>query len=161
MAEEQPDAAPAPPAKKGGGMMKKILIAVVVLAIGGGGAWWMMRGKTEAAGPPPEPGPETRGLVTFEPFLVNLADAGGTRFLKLNLQLVVADKDAELHILETPVVVSQLRSAILELLTQQEAATLVTTDGKAALKALIKERANHVVHDKVIDVLFAEFVVQF
>lgn len=159
MAEEQAEAAA--PAKKGGGMTKKIVIAVVVLAMAGGGAWWMMRGKTEAAGPPPEPGPETRGLVAFEPFLVNLADQGGTRFLKLNLQLVVADKEAELHIMETPVVLSKLRSAILELLTQQEAGTLVTTDGKAALKALIKEHANRVVQDKVIDVLFAEFVVQF
>ena len=66
------------------------------------------------------------------------------------------------EIQETPVLVSLLRSAILELLTQQHADELVTTEGKTKLKAELKEHANQVLRgEKVVDVLFAEFVVQF
>ena len=55
-----------------------------------------------------------------------------------------------------------MRSAILELLSQQTAATLVTPEGKEALKESIKKRAETVFKKhKVIEVLFAEFVVQF
>jgi flagellar basal body-associated protein FliL len=59
-------------------------------------------------------------------------------------------------------VVSRVRSDVLELLTEQQAPTLVTAEGKLALKNAIKERAAHALdHTKVIDVLFSEFVVQF
>jgi flagellar FliL protein len=161
MAEEAAPAAPAAPAKKGGWMMKAVIVAVVILGAGGGGAWWLMRGTTAAA-EPAEPGPETRGLVAFDPFLVNLSDAGGQRFLKLSLQLVLATGRDAASVLETPVLLARLRSDIIELLSQQTGSDLVTTEGKTKLKALIKARANAVVRDdKVIDVLFAEFVVQF
>jgi flagellar FliL protein len=161
MAEETPQTPPAPAAKKGGWMMKAVILAVVLVVAAGGGAWWFMRG-TPAAAEPVEPGPETRGLVTFEPFLVNLSDNGGQRFLKLNLQLVLETGEDATHVTGTPVLFARMRSDIIELLTQQAATALVTTEGKTQLKALVKERANKVLgHDKVIDVLFAEFVVQF
>jgi flagellar FliL protein len=163
MAEEAAPAAAAaaPPARKGGWLMKAAILAVVLVGAAGGGAWWFMRG-TAAEAMPVEPGPETRGLVAFETFLVNLSDAGGQRFLKLNLQLVLATNEDASAVTTTPVLFARLRSDILELLTQQTGADLVTTEGKTKLKALIKQRANAVVSDnKVIDVLFAEFVVQF
>jgi flagellar basal body-associated protein FliL len=31
------------------------------------------------------------GIVNFEPFVVNLADAGGRRFLRINVRLIVDD----------------------------------------------------------------------
>ena len=65
-------------------------------------------------------------------------------------------------VLATPVVVSRIRSEILELLTQQTGAALVTPEGKAALKTAIGARLAPVLEGgKVIDVLFSEFVVQF
>ena len=150
------------PAKKGSKLPLIVIAAVVVLGGAGGGAWWFMRAPAAAAAEPKEPDLATRGLVSFEPFLVNLADPGGGRFLKTTIQIVVPDaKDAE-HLKESPVVVSQARSAILELLTLQTADVLVTPEGKQALKDAIKTKIGPVLgHVKVIDVLFSDFVVQF
>lgn len=147
--------------KKGKSKLPLMLVAVLVLGGGGGGAyWWMNRGAAEAA--PKEIPLSERGLLTFEPFMVNLADEGGSRFLKVTLQLVLEDAASALHASETPVVVSRVRSDILELLTEQQAPALVTAEGKQALKTAIKERAAHALeHTQVIDVLFSEFVVQF
>jgi flagellar FliL protein len=161
---DEPDnaEAAAAPAKKGGGLVKKLVLIVLLLgAVGAGGAWWFLRG-TPAAAAAAEPSLEEQGLLSFEPFLVNLTDAGGNRFLKTTIQLVL-ESDAEAkHISDTPVVLMHLRSTILELLTQQAAPALVTPEGKAALKAAIKERAGALLPgQKVLDVLFAEFVVQF
>jgi flagellar FliL protein len=150
----------APPRKKRG---KGLMLMMIVLLLGGGGGgayWWLSRTPVEAA--PREIPLSERGLVPFEPFMVNLADGGGSRFLKVTLQLVLEDADAAEHVLGTPVVVSRIRSEILELLTQQTAAALVTPEGKTALKTAIGGRLAPVLEGgKVIDVLFSEFVVQF
>jgi flagellar FliL protein len=146
--------------KKGKGLM--LMVLVVLLAGGGGGAyWWLSRTPAVEAAPREIPLSE-RGLVPFEPFMVNLVDGGGNRFLKVNLQLVLEDAASAEKVLGTPVVVSRIRSEILELLTQQQAAVLVTPEGKAALKTAIGERLVPVLEGgKVIDVLFSEFIVQF
>jgi flagellar FliL protein len=151
----------APVKKRGKGLLFAIVAVVLVVAGGGGAWWWMRRGATVEAAPK-EPPLETRGLVKFEPFMVNLADEGGTRFLKATISLVVEDAATAKKLEESPVVVSRVRSDILELLTEQHAPTLVTPEGKEALKDAIKTRASHALEDKkVIDVLFSEFVVQF
>jgi flagellar protein FliL len=154
----------APAAKKGGRKLLWIaVIGLVVLGGGGGGAWWWWhRGGDVAEAAPKEPPLESRGLLKFEPFMVNLADEGGTRFLKVTIALVVEDASVAKQLEESPVIVSRIRSDILELLTEQQAAALVTPEGKESLKNAIKARVAGALEDKkVIDVLFSEFVVQF
>lgn len=155
------EAAPHAAAPKKGKGKFMLLVAVVMLAAGAGGAYWFMaRNGVEAA--PKEIPLSARGLVAFEPFMVNLSDGGGSRFLKVNLALVLEDPTAAAEVLETPVIVSRLRSDILELLTEQTGTALVTPEGKKSLKDAIRERAKAALDDKeVIDVLFSEFVVQF
>jgi flagellar FliL protein len=131
---------------------------------GGGGAYWYLKIRPAAAGQAaeaPEPsGP--KGVVPFEPFVVNLNDPAGTRFLRVSLGLVTDTEDSAKELTENAVARMQLRSAILELLSQQSAEAIVTPDGKDALKKAIAARASHTVADfKVADVLFSEFVVQF
>ena len=93
---------------------------------------------------------------------LNLARSRLEGHLQANIQLVLENPEKALHATETPVIVSRVRSDILELLTEQQAPALVTPEGKAALKAAIKERAAHALHEtEVVDVLFSEFVVQF
>jgi flagellar FliL protein len=160
---DKDEAAPAPAkkAKKKGGLVKVLAIAVVAVAGLGGGAWWFVA-HPSAASTPPAPKLAERGLVTFEPFVVNLADTGGSHFLRVTLQLVVATPEAADHIQKTPVLVMAARSAILELLAQQTGDALVTPAGKQSLKHAIAEHATAALGDeKVIDVLFSEFVVQF
>src|SRR5262245_38393606 len=160
--EKLPELPAAAPKKKKRGMAKTLILGVVVLGVVRGGAgWWFLRGTKAQAEEAPPP-LESRGVITFEPFLVNLADAGGNRFLKVSIQLVVGTAEEAKHVQESPVVVMHLRSAILELLTIQQAAVLVTPDGKKTLKDAIKTRVTpDLPHVKVFDVLFSEFVVQF
>ena len=55
----------------------------------------------------------------------------------------------------------QLETAVLELLTQQTSQVINTPEGKAELKKQIKKSTAKLLHHKVTDVLFTEFVVQF
>jgi flagellar FliL protein len=138
--------------------------AVFVLVGGGGAAYWMFARGGEAA-PEAEAAPaheeEPGVVVALEPFVVNLADPGGSRFLRVNLSLMV-DEEHALEFEENPAVMARVRSAVLELLAQQTADPLITPDGKAALKKAIADNAAHAVEGlHISDVLFSEFVVQF
>jgi flagellar FliL protein len=150
------DAHAAPPAKKS----RTPLIAgaaIVVLLIGGGGAYW----KFSAGGPAEPPPPEPPVLVQLESFVVNLADPGGARFLRLSLSLLVEGEHSAKEFEEDPVARARVRSAILEQLAQLSAETLVTPAGKTTLKQSISEIAGHQAeHLKISDVVFSEFIVQ-
>jgi flagellar FliL protein len=158
-------AIPAP--KKGKKSLLVIgLAAVLVLGgIGGGAFWWTNR--AQAAEPQPAPSSshgdnEERGMVSFEPFVVNLADTGVSRFLRVKIQLVVGNAEQAEEMEKSAVKLSRARSAILELLTTQTSETLVTPEGKATLRKTIAEQVGHSVsHLEIIDVLFSDFVVQF
>jgi flagellar protein FliL len=151
--------------------VKKLIVigvaVVVLLGAGGGGAWWWLHRAGAAEGATAEkheaaPDPADSGVLTLEPFLVNLADKDSPRFLRVTLRLIVAGKKAAGKLEEDEVVKVRVRSAILELLTEQTSEQLVTPEGKAALKKAILGRCAAIVTEaKVVDVLFSEFVVQF
>ena len=158
---ETPAPAAAAPAK--GGKKKLIVIAAAVVVLGGGGAGAAYYFKsTPAEDAHAEPPASERGLISFEPFIVNLADPGGTRFLKASVQLIVKDAEIAKEVEETPVMLMQARSTILDVLSQQTAEHLVSPEGKAEVRTAIKERVAANVHElEVLDVLFSDFVVQF
>ena len=153
------------PKKKGKG--RRILFAIfsllVLLGGGGGGYWWYSsRPAAAAAGEKKKPEPAPTRVLAMDPFVVNLADGGGTRFLRVNLSLVVEDNESAREIVEKEVVRAQIRSALLERLALETADQLVTPEGKKELKKAVAEQATHSAHGlKVSDVLFSEFVVQF
>lgn len=153
------------PAKKGGKskLLLFALVGVVVLGGGGVGAFFMMRrGASEAKPVEKKVEANKGGVVSFEPFVVNLADGGGSRFLRLTVRLVIDEAEEAEKISKSEVMVARTRSAILELLTEQTSDKLVTSEGKTELKKAILEHASHVVEPaKVSDVLFSDFVVQF
>jgi flagellar protein FliL len=174
--------APAPAPVKKSGLVKWIVIGLVaVLFLGGGGAaaWWFFlrtppaeqgaegaEGEGAAAdaeaGTPKEQKPKGDGIIAMDQFLVNLADKDASRFVRVKLGLVVESKEEGKKLSEEEVVKARLRSAILELLSQQTSDHLVTPEGKSELKKLIAERSNAALGEKkVLDVLFTDFVVQF
>jgi flagellar FliL protein len=156
-----------PVKKKGKGKLFVILGAVLVLLGGGGAAAYFtlrapagVSAKTEAA--PEKKKPEPSGIVNFEPFVVNLADTGGRRFLRINVRLLVPEPEEAEHIQKSDVSLMRLRSEIIELLTEQTSEQIVTADGKAALKAAIVAHTTPIVAPtEVSDVLFSDFVVQY
>jgi flagellar FliL protein len=158
-----PTAAPPPAGKKSKKLMIMGLAALLVAGGGGAGAYffYFKAAPAQAQEAEPEP-PAPTGIIPMEPFVVNLADAGGSRFLRVTLSLVLADEEHAKEFEENAVEKARIRSAILELLAQQQADMLVTPEGKDQLKRSIGERAAHVVEElEVVDVLFSEFVIQF
>ena len=150
---------PAP--KKGSKTLVILIVAVVVLGgAGAGGFWWWQKSHAQAAAAEPKH-VEPTGVVPMEPFLVNLADKGASRFLRVTLRLVVDTEKEAKEIEESAVEQARARSAILELLATQVSEALVTPDGKTALKKGIAERTTAVLKREVRDVLFTDFVVQF
>ena len=149
------------------------LVAFIVLGGGGAFAFYMMRAPAQSVdgdshGDSHEKKKKKKkkesehGLVSLEPFVVNLADQGGSRFLRLSLRLVVDTPEEAEKVQKNDVLLVRVRSAILELLTQQTADQLVTTEGKATLKTAIAEHLKTLLEDtEVTDVLFSDFVVQF
>ena len=141
-------------------------VVVVLLAAGGGGAYWaFFRSPAAPAGEEEHAAhdePEHHRIISFEPFVVNLADTDARRFLRINVRLVVADEEGGEHAKDSEVTLVRLRSEMLDELTRQTADTVTTPDGKAALKKAIAGRAAGVLKPmEVADVLFSDFVVQY
>jgi flagellar FliL protein len=164
MSEAPATAAPAAAPKKKSRLLFVILAAVLVLGAGGGvTAYWATHratGAAEGEAAPRKAGDP--GLISLEPFVVNLADQGGSRFLRVSVRLITESPEQAEKIQKSDVTLMRARSSILEVLTQQTADRLVTAAGKAALKQALLERTKTVLEGAtVIDVLFSDFVVQF
>lgn len=157
----EPTPTPEVPKKKSRKPLMIGAVAIVLIA-GGGGAFWYMRPAAATADAAPSHAAVERGSIPFDPFVVNLADSGASRFLRVTLSLLVEDVETAAHLKENPVAIMQARSAVLELLTLQTSDRLATPDGKATLKKAIADRIFTVMDGlKVVDVLFSDFVIQF
>ncbi|WP_235893976.1 flagellar basal body-associated FliL family protein [Oceanidesulfovibrio indonesiensis] len=151
--------------------LKWILLVVLLLVLGGGGYFaytkFFAGPKDDAAqdGAADGQGQQERRsasgdsqVVSLDPFLVNLADPLGRRYLKLSLDVEVASKD----------VVSALRSnepkvrdALIMLLSSKTFSELSSMESKILLKNEIVERLNLVLGDsRVQQVYFTEMVIQ-
>lgn len=148
-----------------------ILLAIVlvpVVAGAGGLVWWTsgdagagsVETQTDAASHETAPA-ELHGVVALAPFVVNLADPGGTSFLRASISVLVAEEREAEEIAEDAVSLTRLRAAILEVLSHQTADHLLTPAGKTELETAISEPVGEIlagVH--VGHVLFTEFVIQ-
>jgi flagellar FliL protein len=147
-----------PKKKKGKNLILIIIIAVAVLA-GGAGAFFFF---TKSGGNKTQKAEETKAAegVTFalEPFVVNLSDPSGTRFLKVSLQLELAGPAvAEKAKTKTP----QMRDAIITLLTSKTSDALISPEGKLQLKDEINIRVNQILgENSVKNVYLTDFVMQ-
>ena len=161
---EKTEKADAPKQKKKSKLIPILAVVFVLLAGGGAGGYWMYskRGAESGEAPVKEVKPPKSGVVDMEPFVVNLADESGKRFLRVNMKLLTWDEEQATEMKEDAVTNARVRSAILELLSLQYAAPLVTPEGKEELKKAIAERVTETAGEelKVTDVLFVEFVVQ-
>jgi len=158
----QPPSAPEPAPPRKSKAVLFIAIAIVLLAGGGAAGWMLLRPAADSAAKKPAPSHEGGGIVSFEPFVANLADPGGARYLRISVRLIVPGSDDAEHIQKSEVQLMRIRSGILELLGEQKADEIVKPAGKAALKQAIAERAASIIEPvKVSDVLFSDFVVQF
>ena len=176
--EEKKEQAPAEKKK----LPVKIIIIVlaVVLVLGGATAGYFLffghKGKSSDKEDPAketkkeqvkekaskEGGKEGEGasgnLKQLDPFIVNLADAEGQRYLKAVMQFEVDNPTAESEIQEK---LPQIRDEILMILSNKTFEDISTTAGKRMVKREIASAVNkYLTGGQITQVYFTEFVVQ-
>ncbi|MBF0565294.1 MAG: flagellar basal body-associated FliL family protein [Nitrospirae bacterium] len=115
--------------------------------------------RQEEAAPKRETKKETDAppvLIPMDSFLVNLAEPG--RFMKLSIQIEIADKKKEEEIKELfPI----MRDAVILLLSSKSGDSVTGPDGKLQLKEEMLLRMNQAVgKDIVKNIYFTDFVIQ-
>ncbi len=171
--------------KNGGTPLIPLILAIVVTIAGAfaGSLYWLTKsgrlpvaGAAQVAAPAPVAAkaeePKTR-LISLEPMLVNLADPGGTGYLRLVMVLrvdepapVKGEKPKEEKPAEKgkPVVNEEdvmVRDTALAVLGRETTEQLLAPDGKERLKKELRDAlALHMKTLKVDEVLFTEFLVQ-
>lgn len=155
-----------------------IVAALLVLGAGAAGVWFFLfagdeqaleetAGSGEAAsqeagekGEEAKKGPAIPGTVLdLEPFIVNLADPAGKRYLKLKLAVDAKDEKLKQEITAR---IPQIRDSILLLLTSKSYADIAPVAGKIRLRNEILKIINRSLMGvgSVHGVYFTEFVVQ-
>ncbi len=154
------------PAKKKSPFKLIVIILVALVVIGAGVAaglyffGFKKDAATKKAGTEEKKGsaPLVGALWSLEPFIVNLADNKGERYLKVVMQFELSEPavSAALDMLKP-----KIRDNIIDLLTIKTYAELMEPDGKQALRNEIILRINALLEKgRVVNVYFTEFVVQ-
>jgi flagellar FliL protein len=165
MAEE--DSKAEQPVKKGKGGLIIIILVLLLLAGGGAALYFLVLHKPPveealnpelpitAAKPQAEPGP----IVPYSSFLVNLADAGGKRYLKFSLSIELSKhKNFQQEVEQKD---AKIKDIVISIISSKTFEEINSPQGKIALKQEILRRLNTVMTGgKVEDVFFTEFVVQ-
>ena len=151
--------------QKEGSKLKLIIILLVVLAVlGAGGAaayFFLFKAKSDSAEKKTEaPKQQMAVFWPMDPFIVNLVDNEGERYLKVVLQLELSDL---LMVEDMKKMNPKLRDNILELLSSKTYKEMMDPLGKQRLRDEIVMRMNLTVNSskgKVIKVYFTEFIIQ-
>lgn len=152
------------PEKKNGSSLKWIIIIVIaLLVLGGAGAgayFFLFKSQPPAQEKKQAETAKSQTAIFWpmDPFIVNLIDNDGERYLKVVLQLELTDQPAveELNLLKP-----KLRDNILDLLSAKTYKEMMDPIGKQRLRDEIVLRANgYLTKGKILKVYFTEFVIQ-
>ncbi len=103
-------------------------------------------------------GSEGPAFFSLTPFVVNLQDNIGTRYLKLTLKFELEDQSAEPEIKGQ---LPKIRDALIILLSSKNYAEIGTVEGKYRLREEIIKRVNRFLEDTPVrGVYFTDFVIQ-
>jgi flagellar FliL protein len=139
-----------------------VVAAVLVVSLATAAACLLLHRSASAAQAKPKAEIKAKSVMHLEPFVVNLADAEGDRFLRIGIDLGL-DREAEEHGQpgQAAMSLARTRDTILSILTTCNAEALVSPDGKATLKerltTALRERAPEL---GVREIYFTEFLVQ-
>jgi flagellar protein FliL len=156
-----------------------IIVLAVVLVLGGAaGGYFMFAGHKAKSSGKEDPGKEVKkeqvkeegakkggegegasgNMKSLDPFIVNLADAEGQRYLKAVMQLELDNPSLEGEIQGK---LPQIRDEILMILSNKTFDDVSTSAGKKMVKREIASAVNkYLTSGQITQVYFTEFVVQ-
>jgi len=155
-------------------MSNKILVLLIgvmmMLILGLGGGLFMMwnqlsalnaQSVADAGGQPDEVVSLEQSLgpiFSLDTFIVNLADKGGTRYLRVTMDLELGNSDLEDELHKR---LPQVRDSLLMILPSKRFEDISTVQGKTALRNEMLEALNgYLGQGKITNIYFKEFVVQ-
>lgn len=162
---QAPEAAEQSPKKKSRTTLF-IVFGMLILLLGGGG--FFAYSKFLAPKPPPAetaenadaktPAGSMGEIFSLEPFVVNLADPQGKRYLKLQIKIEVADP---LVLEKAAKSEPKMRDMVIMMLTSLSFEEVMTPEGKIRIRDELLERFNQIMRpDRINNIYFTEFVVQ-
>jgi len=143
-----------------------IVLAVAVLLMGGAGFFAYTK---MIASPPPaaehgggaeeKPAQAPENVIHgLQPFVVNLADPKGKRYLKVKIELEVGSEQAVARLEKLD---AKLRDSVIMLLTSLTFEDVMTPEGKLRIRDELLDRFNQAVKpERINSIYFSEFVVQ-
>jgi flagellar FliL protein len=166
---EELEAAEASGAKKPIGLIIGILVGLLVL--GGGGYYAYINffqekpatetpteGEKGKEAAPVEEDVNLGVMFPLDPFVVNLADSEGKRFLKVTISLELSTPEVHVELKEN---IQKITDSILVLLSSKAFEDVYSVQGKFKLKDEITTRVNRfLVVGHVKDAYFTEFIIQ-
>jgi len=97
-------------------------------------------------------------IYYLDTFIVNLADKGGRRFLRVTMHLELRDTSLAGEIDKR---LSQIRDSVLMILPTKRFENINSVEGKIALRAEIMTKLNSLLKDgSITNIYFVEFVIQ-
>ena len=152
---------------KKGLMILVVCFVIIALAVGAG--LYVLWGKVSETAPETLEGTEAvaekkdgkvlvKSLLSMETFVVNLADPGGKRYLRVTIALEIDDQD---FVEEVKKIVPKMRDKVLLILPAKEFKDIQTSSGKDALRKEILAQLNPLLNKcKITNLYFQEFVIQ-
>ena len=148
--------------------LKWIIIGVVVLVLAGGGyvGWSMLNPQPDQSGADGGQVPDTEAVKEVEvgvmfdmdPFVVNLNEAGGKRYLKAKIEIEFVGENVRSELANR---LPQLRDVVLLHLSSKSLDEIRSVDGKIELKNALIKRINQVLKQgKIRNLYFTQFVIQ-
>lgn len=102
--------------------------------------------------------PDIGPLYSIGTMIVNLADKGGKRYLRVNMELELSHPEVAEEIEKR---LPLVRDSILMVLSTKSYQDISTTDGKNALRTeLVTDLGKFFMEGNIVNVFFTEFVVQ-
>jgi flagellar FliL protein len=155
---------------KRGISFKLIVVLLLVIAIGGGGGYFAymkflsQKNEDTAQEKPAEADTakdrddEVGPIYHMDPYIVNLADSEGMRYLKATLELELSDDKLRLEVERK---LPLLRDAALLLLSSKTFDEISDTGGKMRLREDLEKKLDGLINSgRIRKVYFTEFVVQ-
>lgn len=141
---------------------KILIIGLLVLALAGmgGGGYFFMQGKSAPA--PAQVKAEAPIFFALEPFTVNLQPGGRNRFLHVAVTLKMADAASQAQMTQY---LPEVRSRVLNALSNREAESLATPEDKTRLSGEIMQVLSqpfgpNTPQQKIASVMFTTFMLQ-
>ena len=104
---------------------------------------------------------EVKEIVELQPFIVNLADEGEARYLRLTVNLGIGGGEGGSHEKPGPLLITRVRNAMLAVLSEKKSDDVLTNAGKAKLRKELLKAAKTAAEDAHIEAIYiTDFIVQ-